>query len=153
MHHVRISPRWKIVKCRTIREDAHSAPSRAPVTLLSSATAFLANDALMSGNDAQRVYAHPGQHHSEISPRRLFRPFCLVARKQDRKIGVAHLVIFCYLLSITAFCAPTALHLIFIPPTGQYALKNFRLFSYFPNPVALLKSGKAASLSRSILAL
>ena len=82
-----------------------------------------------------------------------FDHFTPCAPKHDRKIGVVHLVIFCYLLSITAFCAPTALHLIFIPPTGRYALKNFRLFSYFPDPVALLKSGRAASLSRPILAL
>ena len=144
---------WKIVFYQRIRADAHPASTLALANMLPSAVAFLAHSALWSGNSTDYAHPHSLQRNSEISPRRLFRPFCLVARKQDRKIGVAHLVIFCYLLSITAFCAPTALHLIFIPPTGQYALKNFRLFSYFPNPVALLKSGKAASLSRSILAL
>ena len=82
-----------------------------------------------------------------------FDHFTLYAPKQDRKIGVANLMIFCYLLSITAFCAPTALLLASIFQYVRYALKNFRLFSYFPNPVALLKSGRAARFSRSILAL
>lgn len=79
--------------------------------------------------------------------------FTPCARKRGPKIGVAHLVIFCYLLSITAFCAPTALHLISILPYTQYTVEKIRLFSYFSNPVALLKSGRAASLSRPILAL
>ena len=43
----------------------------------------------------------------------IFRPdshldhFALYARKQDRKMGVAHLVIFCYLPRITPIRAPT----------------------------------------------
>ena len=82
-----------------------------------------------------------------------FDHFTLYARKHGPKIGVVHLVIFCYLLSITAFCAPTALHLIFIPPTGQYMVEKIRLFSYFSIWVALVESGEAARFSRSILAL
>ena len=82
-----------------------------------------------------------------------FDHFTLYAPKRGRKIGVVHLVISRYLLSITPFCAPTALHLIFIPPNTQCALTNFRLFSYFSIWVHLLKSGRAASLSRPILAL
>ena len=82
-----------------------------------------------------------------------FDHFALYAPKQDRKIGVANLMIFCYLLSITAFCAPTALHLTSIFQYVRYALKNFRLFSYFPDPVHLLKSENPARFSRSILAL
>ena len=79
--------------------------------------------------------------------------FTLYAPKHGRKIEVAHLVISRYLPPITPFCAPTALHLIFIPPNTRYALKNFRLFSYFSIWVHLLKSENPASLSRPILAL
>lgn len=106
----------------------------------------------MSGTDAQRIYTHRLQPHSEISPRRLFRPFCLVARKQDRKMGVANSSISRYLLSITPFCNVSSSHLASILPYVRYALKNFRLFSYFSNPVALLKSENPVSLSRPILA-
>ena len=75
------------------------------------------------------------------------------APKQDRKIGVAHLVISHYLPRRTRICTPTALHLILIPPTGQYMVEKIRLFSYFPNPVHLLKSENPARFSRPILAL
>lgn len=82
-----------------------------------------------------------------------FDHFTPCAPKRGRKIGVAHLVIFCYLPRRTRICASTALHLIFILPYTQYTVEKIRLFSYFPNPVHLLKSGRAASLSRPILAL
>ena len=117
-----------------------------------SATTFLTYSALWSGNNAQRIYPHRLQPHSEIYLEAILRPFCLVARKHGPKIGVAHLVIFCYLPHITAFCAPTALHLISIRQYAQSTVEKIRLFSYFSNPVALLKSGRAASLSRPILA-
>ena len=82
-----------------------------------------------------------------------FDHFALYAPTHGPKIGVANSSISRYLLSITAFCAPTALHLIFIPPTGQYTVEKIRLFSYFSIWVHLLKSGRAARFSRSILAL
>lgn len=138
--------------CWTIRAEAHTESKHALASIRPSATAFLIICAVWNGNNAQRIYTHSLQRNSEISPRRLFRPFCLVARKRGPKIGVVHLVIFCYLLSITAFCAPTALHLIFIPPNTRYTVEKIRLFSYFPNPVHSLKSENPASLSRPILA-
>lgn len=59
--------------------------------------------------------------------------FAPSAPKHGRKIEVANFTILCYLPRITRICAPTALHLIFIPPTGQHALKNFRPIHFFPN--------------------
>ena len=139
--------------CWPIRAQPHCVTKRAPVNIFPFATAFFIICVPWSGNSTPRVHPHPGQHHNKFSPRRLFRPFCLVARKHGPKIGVAHLVIFCYLLSITAFCAPTALHLNSILPTGRYAVEKIRLFSYFPDPVSLLKSENPARFSRPILAL
>ena len=150
--HVLGTPGWKFTFCWTIRAQPHCVTKRAPADARPSATAFLTNNAPWSENNAQHIYPHRLQPHSEISPRRLFRPFCPVARKHGPKIGVANSSISRYLLSITAFCALTALHLIFIPPNTRYALKNFRLFSYFPNPVHLLTSENPTSLSHPILA-
>lgn len=79
--------------------------------------------------------------------------FALYARKRGPKIGVAHLVISRYLLSITAFCAVSSLLLTSVLSTGRYTLKNFRLFSYFSNPVHLLTSENPAHFSHPILAL
>lgn len=144
---------WKFTFCWTIRAEPRTASKLLLADALPSATAFLANDALMSGNSARYTHTHPGQHHNKFSSRRLFRPFCLVARKHGPKIGVVHLVIFCYLLSITPFCNVSSSHLTSILPTGRYALTNFRLFSYFSIWVHLLTSENPASLSRPILAL
>ena len=81
--------------CWTIRAEAHTASKLASATLLSSATTFLAHSALWSENDAQHIYTHSLQRNSEISPRRFLKSFCLVARKQDRKIEVDEKRIFC----------------------------------------------------------
>ena len=141
------------MNCWPIRTQPHTASKHALASIRPSAVAFLAHSALWSGTDAQRVYTHPGQRNNKFSPRRLFRPFCLVARKHGPKIGVANSSISRYLLSITAFCASATPLLTSILSYAQSAREKIRLFSYFSNPVALLKSGRAASLSRPILAL
>ena len=150
--HVLISLGWKFTFCWTIRAQPHCVTKRAPVNIFPFATAFLTYHAPWSGNNAQHIYTHSLQRNSEISPRRLFRPFYPLCAKTGSKIEVDEKRVFCYLLSITAFCVPTTLHLIFIPPNTRYALKNFRLFSYFSNPVHLLTSENPTSLSHPILA-
>ena len=139
--------------CWTIRAEPRPASKLLLADALPSATAFLTNDAPWSGNSTD--YAHPYslQRNSEISPRRLFRPFCLVARKHGPKIGVAHLVIFCYLPHITAFCVVSPLHLIFIRQYAQSTVEKIRLFSYFSIWVHLLTSENPAHFSHPILAL
>lgn len=150
--HVPKSLGWKFTFCWTIRAEPRPTSKLLLADALPFATAFLIICAVWSGTDAQRIYTHSLQHHSEISPRRLFRPFCPSAPKRGPKIGVAHLVISRYLLSITAFCAVSSLLLTSVLSTGRYALKNFRLFSYFPDPVHLLTSENPAHFSRPILA-
>ena len=144
---------WKIVFYQRIRADAHPASTLALAYMLPSAVAFLANHVSWSGNSTGYAHPHSLQRNNKFSSRRFLKSFYPCAPKHDRKIRVANSSISRYLLSITAFCAPTALHLIFIPPTGQYMVEKIRLFSYFPDPVALLKSENPARFSRSILAL
>ena len=82
-----------------------------------------------------------------------FDHFTPCAPKQDRKMGVANSSISRYLLSITPFCNVSSSHLTSIRQYAQSTVEKIRLFSYFSNPVALLKSENPASLSRPILAL
>lgn len=143
---------WKFTFCWPIRAQPHCVTKRAPVNIFPFATAFFIICAVWSGNSTDYAHTHSLQRNSEISPRRLFRPFRLVARKHGPKIGVAHLVIFCYLLSITPFCNVSSSHLTSVLPTGRYAVEKIRLFSYFSIWVHSLKSENPAHFSHPILA-
>lgn len=118
--------------CRTIRAEAHTAPSRPLATLLPSAALILIICALMSGNNAQHIYPHRLQHHNKFSPRRPSRPFhpiCAQTGSKNRSgqfFNIALLTI--YNTFLQCFIVPSHLH----PPIRPiHRRKNPTFFLFF----------------------
>lgn len=118
--------------CWTIRAQPHCVTKRAPVNIFPFATAFFIICAVWSGNSAQYIYPHRLQPHSEISPRRLFRPFYPLCAKTGSKNGCgreAHILLLTTYNSVLCSLAPPShLH----PPIRPiHRRKNPTFFLFF----------------------
>ena len=123
---------WKFTFCWTIRAEPRPTSKLASATLLSFATLFLANDALMSGNSTDYAHPHSLQHHNKFSPRRLFRPFCLVCAQtwSKNRSGPSRdiLLLTTYNSVLCTHCTPSYLHPPIRPIHGR---KNPTFFLFF----------------------
>lgn len=140
---------------RSVREYVQSLVlhRNSPPPLCSRLRPLFSSSVLFGAETAQIMHTHtPCNAIVKFRLDAYFDHFAPCAPKQDRKMGVDEKRIFCYLPHITAFCVVLPLHLISIRQYTQSTVEKIRLFSYFPNPVALLKNGRAASLSHPILA-
>lgn len=119
--------------CRTIRAEAHPASKHALANIRPSATAFLIICAVWSGTDAQRIYTHSLQHHSEIHLEAILKSFCLVCAQTWSKnrsgqfFNIALLTI--YNTFLCRLALPSHLHLPIRPICAQ-KFPTFFLFFY-----------------------
>ena len=116
----------------TIRVQSHTASKLTSATLLSSAAAFLAHSALWSGNNAQRVYAHRLQHHSQFLHQTILKSFCLVCAQTRSKNRSGQLDDILLLTTYNVFLCRLALSSHLHPPIRPiHRRKNQTFFLFF----------------------